>query len=66
MKIQINNKETEVADNCTLVQLAQQLSLPDKGVAMAINNQMIPRTAWDTHMLQPNDSLVIIQAACGG
>ncbi|MGL4852303.1 MAG: sulfur carrier protein ThiS [Phocaeicola sp.] len=66
MKILINNKETEVATQATVAQLAKQLELPEKGVAMAINNQMIPRSTWEEHLLQSGDSLVIIQAACGG
>ncbi|MGL4518749.1 MAG: sulfur carrier protein ThiS [Phocaeicola sp.] len=66
MHILINNKESEVADNCTLTQLATQLQLPTQGVAIAINNQMVPRPTWEDHLLQPGDSLVIIQAACGG
>lgn len=66
MKLTVNNKETEVNDACTLSGLAEQLALPDKGVAIAVNNRMIPRTEWDTYTLQPNDSLVVIKAACGG
>ncbi|MGL5980650.1 MAG: sulfur carrier protein ThiS [Phocaeicola sp.] len=66
MKIFINNKESEVANQTTIAQLAQQLNLPEKGVAIAINNQMMPRTIWEEKLLEPADSLVIIQAACGG
>ncbi|MGL5272590.1 MAG: sulfur carrier protein ThiS, partial [Phocaeicola sp.] len=64
MNILINNKESEVEAQTTVAQLASQLALPDKGVAIAINNQMVPRATWEERMLQPADSLVIIQAAC--
>lgn len=66
MKLKVNSKETEVKDGCTVAELASQLALPEKGIAIAVNNKMTPRTEWNERMLQPNDSLVVIKAACGG
>ena len=66
MKISVNNKETEITPGTSVQALAISLRLPDKGVAIAVNNRMVPRTAWATTGLQESDSLVIIQAACGG
>ena len=65
MKISVNNKpmETEAAN---LLLLAEELALPQRGVAMALNNRMIPRTDWGTTTLAEGASIVIIQAACGG
>lgn len=65
MKVQVNSKEVETTTT-TITQLTDELQLPTKGVAIAVNNQMIPRTQWDEFCLQENDCLVIIQAACGG
>lgn len=66
MKISVNNKETEIANGGTLADLAAQLELPAQGVAIAVNNKMVPRTQWNDTILNENDSLVIIKAACGG
>ena len=66
MKVLVNNKETELAQESSISDLAIQLQLPPQGVAIAVNNRMIPRSEWHTYMLQANDSLVIIKAACGG
>ena len=66
MKVQVNNKEVEIIPHSTITQLTAQLDLPAQGVAIAVNNQMIPRTDWDQFSLQENDKLVIIKAACGG
>lgn len=66
MKIQVNNKEMEVAFPFTLDQLIRSLELPEKGIAVAVNNRMIPRTDWAACALQENDSVVAIRAACGG
>ena len=50
MNIKVNNKEMIVPEGSSLSQLSQTLNLPEKGVAIAVNNQMIPRQ----------------KAACGG
>lgn len=66
MKISVNNKETEIDPKTTVDLLVSSLQLPGQGVAVAVNNKMIPRAAWQTVELQPGDNLVIIKAACGG
>ena len=66
MKVQVNNKEVEIADTSTITQLTVQLELPTQGIANAANNKMIPRTDWDSFTLHENDNPVIIKAACGG
>ncbi len=66
MTILVNNKETELVQGNTIANLASQLGLPEKGVAIALNNRMIPHAQWAEQTLQTNDSLVIIKAACGG
>lgn len=66
MKVQVNNKEVEINPDATLVQLTAQLELTVSGIAIAVNNRMIPRTEWEGFSLHENDNVVIIKAACGG
>lgn len=66
MKVQVNNKEVKITDASTITQLTEQLELPSQGIAIAVNNKMIPRTEWDKFVLYESDNLVIIKAACGG
>ena len=65
MKVSINNKEVDT-DAVTLLQLTTELSFPAQGVAVAVNNRMIPRTEWADYALSEGISIVIIKAACGG
>ena len=65
MKITVNNKEMDTASP-TLLRLAEELTLPASGVAMALNNRMIPRADWGDTPLEEGASIVIIKAACGG
>lgn len=65
MKIIINSKETETSSQ-NLSELATELNLPAKGVAVAINNQLITRAEWPSTSLKENDNVVVVKAACGG
>lgn len=65
MDININNKKTSVTST-NLQELAQEMNLPEKGVAIAISNQMIPRTEWANTPIAEGADVVIIKTACGG
>ena len=65
MEIYVNNKpiNTEATD---LGMLAQELSLPEKGVAVAVEGKMVPRAQWEQTLLSEGNQIVIIKAVCGG
>lgn len=65
MKISVNNKEVETGANY-LLQLSQQLELPQTGIAVAVNNRMVPRSEWEHFAIHEDDELIIIKAVCGG
>lgn len=64
-KIVVNNEETLVDCNC-VSELAEHLQLPERGVALAVNNKVVSRTAWAETMLNENDNVTIIKATFGG
>lgn len=65
MKVTVNNKEMETG-SATLQQLTEELALPIQGIAIAVNNRIVPRTEWADYALKEGISIVIIKAACGG
>ena len=65
MTIQINNKATETKAS-NIAELANELGLPQKGVAIAVANTMVPREEWETTALEEGASVVVIKAAFGG
>ena len=65
MTIQTNNKPTETKAR-NIAELATELGLPQKGVAIAVANTMVPREEWETTALEEGASVVIIKAAFGG
>ncbi|MDH6251373.1 sulfur carrier protein [Chryseobacterium sp. H1D6B] len=44
------------------------LEMPEKkkGIAAAVNNQIIPQASWPVTLLKDKDSILIITAAQGG
>lgn len=65
MTIKLNGKEQQTAA-ATLEELAHELGLPEKGVAMAMEMRMVPRQAWAETCLNAGSEVIIIKAACGG
>ena len=65
MNIWINDRQIQT-QALNLGQLAAELQLPAKGVAVAVDNAMVPRTQWDATALTEGAKVVVIKAACGG
>lgn len=65
MHVLVNNNLTPT-DAQNVEQLAAQLELPSRGVALAVNQRIIPRAEWTNTLLTPNDNITIIKAAFGG
>lgn len=51
----------------TLVALVAELGLAErKGVAVAVNGNVVPRSTWSTHALADGDRVLVIRATQGG
>jgi sulfur carrier protein len=37
-----------------------------KGIAIAVNQQIIPKSQWNTHSIKHGDQLTLIKATQGG
>ncbi|GEO04460.1 hypothetical protein AAE02nite_21240 [Adhaeribacter aerolatus] len=68
MLVSVNNQPVELPPGATTLNLLlQQLQFADKkGIAVAIQDQIIPRSTWPAYALQENDKVTIIQATQGG
>lgn len=66
MNLKINNQQFEFPEGTTIRALADERQLPEKGVAVAVNNEMIPREEWDAYTVKDGDDIVILKAFCGG
>ena len=67
MDITLNNQSKVFPDPCTVQQLLDKV-LPEnqKGIAIAVNETVVPKTDWLNYFIQPKDSVLIINATSGG
>ncbi|GMR07366.1 MAG: sulfur carrier protein ThiS [Gammaproteobacteria bacterium] len=66
MEIMLNGKTQQLADGSTAADLVVTLGLTGKRVAMEINQEILPRSQFQTHVLQPGDQVEVVHAIGGG
>jgi sulfur carrier protein len=67
MEVIINHNKTDLQEASSLLHLLQTQSLSEKkGIAVAVNNKVIPKTNWAAHILKEKDSITVIKATQGG
>jgi sulfur carrier protein len=66
MEVIINNQPREIPEETTLEALLQLLDMEAKGIAVAINKQVVPKKQWEATRLQSRDEVLLIRASQGG
>ena len=67
MTVFVNDQPREVSPGLALADLVSDLGLADrKGVAIAINDEVAPRSTWPRRTLVASDHVLVIQATQGG
>lgn len=67
MQIRVNGEAREVSEATTVSSLLDALALPTlRGIALAVNGHVVPRSQWETRSLDDGDAIEIIQATQGG
>ncbi len=65
--ILLNDRPHALAGAATLQGLLLELGLADRrGVAAAVNGQVVPRSEWASRSLAEKDRVVVIRATQGG
>jgi sulfur carrier protein len=68
MELKINNQHKQFDGEKLSAQALLDLEFPNKqnGIALAVNNTVIPKTLWETTLLNETDDILIIIATQGG
>ncbi|MBG6029211.1 sulfur carrier protein ThiS [Proteus columbae] len=66
MNITVNDEQYSLDMPVTLCQLLIQLEQPSIGVALAVNETIVPRENWETHFINDGDTILLFQAIAGG
>jgi sulfur carrier protein len=68
MRVIVNGDETEVPPGATVAALLDRLDLPGagRGVAVAVDAEVVPRTEWERRALGEGDRVEVLRAIQGG
>ena len=65
MLIRVNADDLEVDDRMTVAGLLQSLGYPDRGIAVAVDQAVLPRSSW-TATLSEGAMIEVVTAVQGG
>ncbi|AMO57340.1 thiamine biosynthesis protein ThiS [Endozoicomonas montiporae] len=66
MQIKVNDQPVTVEGSLNIRELLKVLSQAEKGIALAVNSQIISRSQWENHSLRDGDQITLIKATAGG
>lgn len=62
----VNGNPRAITANCTLASLILELGLERARIAVAVNRDVVPRSAYTTQRLTAGDRVEILEAVGGG
>ena len=66
MKIRVNGQIREVAEGASVGQLLAAFELEPVRVAVEVNEELVPRTTFQDHILSAGDQVEIVTFVGGG
>jgi sulfur carrier protein len=66
MEIIVNGEQRQVPDTYTAAQLVEAMGLSGERIAMEVNLEIVPRSTYAKHDLQPGDRIEVVHAVGGG
>ncbi|QXJ25303.1 sulfur carrier protein ThiS [Actinomadura graeca] len=66
MKIMVNGEPREVPDGTSVAEAVASVTAAGSGVAAALNDEVVRRSAWDDTPLRESDRLEVLTAVQGG
>ena len=65
MKVTVNDDEMQIAEDTTVAALLHSLGMPDRGIAVAVNAAVLPRSQWHSPV-PANANIEVVTAVQGG
>lgn len=62
----LNGERHELADPATVAEAVAAAGAPARGVAVAVDGQVVPRAAWERTPLADGQKVEVLQAVQGG
>ena len=64
--ITLNGEPVEVAEGTTVAEVVARLCTSDRGVAVAVEREVVPRSRWADVVVPPGARVELLTAAAGG
>jgi sulfur carrier protein len=65
MKVTVNGEDIQLDENATVTTMLDTLGFPEKGIAVALDWSVLPRSEWDT-ALSEGARVEVVTAVQGG
>jgi len=65
VNVTVNGRPREIAPESTVADVVRQTSTEDRGIAVALNGEVVPRADWTT-TLREADRVEVLVASQGG
>lgn len=66
MMVIMNGSEQEIAPDTNLAELVAKVSIAESGIAVAVNDEVVPRHAWRATPVTSGARIEILTAVQGG
>jgi sulfur carrier protein len=66
MTVTVNGRLHELAASASVAELVARFTDRESGVAVAVNDAVVPRSQWATTRLAPGDRVEVLTAVQGG
>lgn len=66
ISVLVNNSTVEINSDINLHLVVNQSASSTNGIAVALNDEVIPKSLWSETKLKANDKILIITASQGG
>jgi sulfur carrier protein len=66
MELTVNGEKRELTLGSTVARLVEEVGCGRRGVAVAVNEEVVPRSTWEVTELGEGDRVEILRAAQGG
>jgi sulfur carrier protein len=66
VELTVNGTGRSVPGGASVADLVSDIAPQQRGVAVAVNGEVVPRTSWSTTALRDGDRVEVLTAAQGG
>jgi sulfur carrier protein len=66
VKLLVNGEERSLTVATSVEGLVAELGLEARGLAIAVNGEVVPRSTWSQHRLAEGDQVEVLTVAQGG